>query len=61
MTTLRGPNGATVLHPHRGDVLVVDRRNPDLVAVIPDPTGALGEVLRACAARDRRRREEKQS
>lgn len=57
MTTLRNGDRLTVLRPDKGDVLVVDRRNPDLVAVIPDPTGVLGEVMRVCAARDRRRKE----
>lgn len=59
MTTLRSSRGVAVLRPGRGDVLVVHGRGPDAVTVVPDPTGALGEVMRVCAGRDRRRKEEK--
>jgi hypothetical protein len=58
MTTIRNAHGATVVRPNRGDVVVADRRNPNRFAVIPDPTGKLGEIMRVCAARDQRRTEE---
>lgn len=60
MTTLGNDHGFTILRPDQGDMLVIDRRNPALLTVIPDPTGKLGEMMRVCAAR-RRREEEKQS
>lgn len=55
MTTLRNPHGFTILRPEKGDMLVIDRRNPALLTVVPDPTGKIGEMMRVCAARDKRR------
>ncbi len=58
MTTIRTDRGTALVRPAKGDVLVVNAGNPDLLAVIPDPTGKLGEIMRVCAARDQRRNEE---
>lgn len=52
MTKRSNPHGATIVRAAQRDVLVVDRRNPDRVSVIPDPSGQLGNLLRLCAARD---------
>lgn len=53
MTTLRTDRD--------GSLLVVNAGNPNLLTAIPDPSRKLGQIVRACVARDKRRNQEKRS